>query len=87
MSLERGQTLNRNRSVSRESHICRTVSRVRSHMSDREFLTEPCEEEEEEERASGAYMHPAVRSYMYSPMGEFAILTWLACSPLSCFVL
>ncbi|CAK1551960.1 unnamed protein product [Leptosia nina] len=37
-------------------------------MSDHEFLTEPFEEEDEE-RAAVGYVHPAVRSYMYSPMG------------------
>ncbi|CAH2979886.1 unnamed protein product [Chilo suppressalis] len=36
-------------------------------MSDREYLTEPLDEGEE--RVAAGYMHPAVRSYMYSPMG------------------
>ncbi|XP_028163798.1 liprin-beta-2 isoform X3 [Ostrinia furnacalis] len=36
-------------------------------MSDREYLTEPFDEDEE--RAAAGYVHPAVRSYMYSPMG------------------
>ncbi|KAH9641876.1 hypothetical protein HF086_011626 [Spodoptera exigua] len=36
-------------------------------MSDCEYLTEPFDEEQE--RAAAGYVHPAVRSYMYSPMG------------------
>jgi hypothetical protein len=44
------------------------VSLVQSFMSDREYLTEPLDEDEE--RAAAGYVHPAVRSYMYSPMGE-----------------
>ncbi|CAB3235915.1 unnamed protein product [Arctia plantaginis] len=36
-------------------------------MSDCEYLTEPFDEEQE--RAVAGYVHPAVRSYMYSPMG------------------
>ncbi|CAG5039709.1 unnamed protein product [Parnassius apollo] len=40
---------------------------LRSLMSDREFLTEPFEGEEE--HAAVGFVHPAVRSYMYSPMG------------------
>ncbi|CAH0759365.1 unnamed protein product [Diatraea saccharalis] len=43
------------------------MSFVRSLMSDREYLTEPFDEDEE--RAAAGYVHPAVRSYMYSPMG------------------
>lgn len=39
-------------------------------MSDRECLTDPYGEEDEE-RAAGGYVHPALRSYMYSPMGEY----------------
>lgn len=46
------------------------MSLVQSLMSDREFLTEPFDEDEE--RAAD-YVHPAVRSYIYSPMGE---LSW-----------
>lgn len=38
-------------------------------MSDQEYLTEPIDVDEE--RAAAGYVHPAVRSYMYSPMGEF----------------
>lgn len=41
-------------------------------MSDCEYLTEPFDEEQE--RAAAGFVHPAVRSYMYSPMGEFASL-------------
>lgn len=41
-------------------------------MSDREYLTEPYDEEEE--RAAAGYVHPAVRSYMYSTMGRFVVL-------------
>lgn len=41
-------------------------------MSDREYLTEPFDEDEE--RAAAGYVHPAVRSYMYSPMGEFRVV-------------
>lgn len=37
-------------------------------MSDREYLTEPLDEDEE--RTAEGYKHPSVRSYMYSPMGE-----------------
>ncbi|GBP56936.1 Liprin-beta-2 [Eumeta japonica] len=47
--------------------MARAVQRVRGLMSDREYLTEQLEDEE---RAAGSrYVHPAVRSYMYSPMG------------------
>lgn len=41
-------------------------------MSDCEYLTEPFDEEQE--RAAAGYVHPAVRSYMYSPMGELMSL-------------
>ncbi|CAH0628716.1 unnamed protein product [Chrysodeixis includens] len=47
--------------------VCRAVSHLQSLMSDCEYLTEPFDEEQE--RAAAGYVHPAVRSYMYSPMG------------------
>lgn len=37
-------------------------------MSDREYLTEPLDEDEE--RTVEGYKPTSVRSYMYSPMGE-----------------
>lgn len=39
-------------------------------MSDCEYLTEPFDEDREERTVTG-YVHPAVRSYLYSPMGEY----------------
>lgn len=42
-------------------------------MSDCEYLTEPFDEEQQERAAAAAAAgYPAVRSYLYSPMGEFA---------------
>ncbi|CAG9563273.1 unnamed protein product [Danaus chrysippus] len=52
---------------SSEDHHRREMSFKRSFMSDREYLTEPFDEGEE--RTAVGYVHPAVRSYMYSPMG------------------
>lgn len=46
-------------------------------MSDCEYLTEPFDEEQE--RAAAGFVHPAVRSYMYSPMGELPSLMRLQC--------
>ncbi|CAH0721538.1 unnamed protein product, partial [Brenthis ino] len=44
------------------------MSFIRSLMSDQEYLTEPFDEDQE--RTVVGYVHPAVRSYMYSPMGD-----------------
>ncbi|CAH2062969.1 unnamed protein product, partial [Iphiclides podalirius] len=52
---------------SSEGRTPHEMSFARSLMSDREYLTEPLDGDEE--RAPVDYVHPAARSYMYSPMG------------------
>lgn len=53
-------------------------------MSDCEYLTEPFDEEQQERAAAMAaagYAHPAVRSYLYSSVGEFAAENMRLVSP------